>query len=146
MKSNPGCGIDNRTGLPKTSKLTNIVFEDVVITKSLWWSVWIGPQQQHEPDTPLGDMCSLLYPVREHCPTQGCADFRNITLRRVIVDRPYLSPGVILGNESNPMRGFVFDHVEVRDPGMWPYNGTFVCRFVEGESIESRPTPECMAS
>ena len=30
--------------------------------------------------------------------------FKNITLRRITVVKPWLSPGVILGNESNPMQ------------------------------------------
>lgn len=57
--------------------------------------------------------------LQDHCPTQGCVDFRNITLRRVTVDKPWLSPGVILGNASNPMQGIVFEEVNVTDPGAY---------------------------
>jgi hypothetical protein len=40
-------------------------------------------------------------------PTQGCVTFTNIVLRNIVVDKAVLSPGVILGNSTNPMKGAV---------------------------------------
>ena len=73
----------------------------------------------------LGDGCGS-------CPTQGCATFRNITLRRVTIDDPLLSPGVILGNATNPMAAVVLDDVAVRYPstslrGRFPWGRRFRC-------------------
>ena len=97
-----------------TSTLSNILFENVHVYRPAWWSVWVGPQQQsepHEPDANSGK-CSLAYPLVPHCPTQACAFFRNITLKDVVVEDPLLSPGVLLGNTSNPMQVH-FDNVTV---------------------------------
>ena len=46
--------------------------ENFRILHPAWWAVWIGPQQQHEPKSALGDKCALDWPVTPHCPTQGC--------------------------------------------------------------------------
>lgn len=101
IKSNPEC-------LPgKTAEITNIVYEDILMEEPEWWAIWIGPQQQHEPNSALGDKCSLDYPIDKSCPTQGCVTFANITLRNIHVTKPWLSPGVILGNATNPMKGLV---------------------------------------
>lgn len=40
IKSNPG---DSGTGI-----IDNIVYENIVIEQALWWTVWIGPQQQNQ--------------------------------------------------------------------------------------------------
>ena len=132
IKSNPSCGTAvDRSGrtVEKTAVLEHILFEDVLITKPFWWAVWIGPQQQHEPGVDLGDKCAIAYPLRQHCPTQGCATFSNITLRRVTIHQPLLSPGVILGNATNPMANVTFEDVIVRfagNPrsGAWPWGRT----------------------
>merc|ERR1712046_165922 len=90
VKSNPSCGDGGKTG-----EISDILFEDVSITKPVWWPIWIGPQQQHEPNTDLGETCALAFPINDHCPTQGCVDFNNIVLRRVSIEDPLLSPGVV---------------------------------------------------
>ena len=101
IKSNPGCLADGS----KTAEITDVTYEDFRILKPEWWSVWIGPQQQHEPKSALGDKCALDYPITDKCPTQGCVTFSDIVLRDVAIHDPVLgSPGVILGNSSNPMR------------------------------------------
>jgi hypothetical protein len=81
----------------KTSSLTNLLFEDFVITDPFWYAVWIGPQQQQEPGSELGLDCALQYPLAgSQCPTQGCSDFENITLKNVLIENPKLSPGAIM--------------------------------------------------
>jgi polygalacturonase len=42
IKSNPGCDRPNASG-----EISNILYEDVVITKASMWAIWIGPQQMH---------------------------------------------------------------------------------------------------
>ena len=108
VKSNPTCVPGN------TAEITDVLYEDFRILSPSWWAVWIGPQQQHEPQSALGRKCALDYPINDHCPTQGCVSFTNITLRDVVIEQPTLAPGVILGNATQPMRGVVFDNVIVR--------------------------------
>eukprot|EP01065_Artemidia_motanka_P026965 TRINITY_DN32203_c0_g1_i1.p1 TRINITY_DN32203_c0_g1~~TRINITY_DN32203_c0_g1_i1.p1 ORF type:complete len:473 (+),score=173.92 TRINITY_DN32203_c0_g1_i1:56-1420(+) len=143
VKSNPSC---SNSGPGAKAILADITYEDVNIYKPLWWSIWIGPQQQHEPGSALGDKCALDYPIDKHCPTQGCADFRNITLRRVNVTEPLLAPGVLLGNASNPMQGIVFEDVVFT--GMhaalpFPSGAKYRCTAVDLTAIRSNPVPDC---
>jgi hypothetical protein len=65
IKSNPSC----KEGMKAV--IENILYEDITITKPLWWAIWIGPQQQHEPGSNLGEKCALDYPISTYCPTQG---------------------------------------------------------------------------
>eukprot|EP00943_MAST-04B_sp_MAST-4B-sp1_P000784 g784.t1 len=122
VKSNPTCGIN------KTAIIENILYEDMNITYPRWWAIWIGPQQQHEPGQALGTKCPLDYPITKKCPTQSCVTFNNITLRNIYIDKPVLSPGVILGNASNPMTNIVFDNVVVNDPAKWPFDHKYQCK------------------
>ena len=145
---------NNRSG-----QITNILYEDIHILSPFWWAVWIGPQQQHEPHTKRGAKCSLFWPIEGYgeCPSPGCVDMENITLRNVHIYEPVLSPGVILGNETNPIRNLVFDHVWVTDSkrkpwiGKWPFHkkeypwrGRFKCINAEGWSNHTNPVPWCL--
>ena len=80
---------------------------------------------------------------------QGCSDFVNITLRDVSIERPLLSPGVLLGNETNPVRNVVFDNVTVQRAGRFPWHedtppwkGTYKSEFVEGVCVDCDPVPD----
>ena len=107
------------------------------------------------------------------CPTQGCVDFRNITLRNIRVTGGVLSPGVILGkrrfrsaavsvsaqtayalrlhagNTSNPIQNLVLDNVVFSKPSTMPFNG-FKCdkgSGVQGQVLGgTSPVPACLAS
>jgi hypothetical protein len=153
VKSNPTCGVErDRHGklTAKTSLIEGITFEDVAITRPFWWAIWIGPQQQHEPGSDLGRKCALVYPIDSSCPTQGCATFGNITLRNVLIDDPLLSPGVILGNASNPMRELAFEDVQVRFSeksllrGTFPWGREYKCEHAQTISTGgTTPAPQC---
>ncbi|KAL6053227.1 Polygalacturonase [Balamuthia mandrillaris] len=146
IKSNPTCS-DPGDRPQKRGIIQDILYEDVHILQPRWWSIWIGPQQQHQPGSKLDRKCALAYPLSPHCPTQGCVDFHNITLRRVTIQDPWLSPGVILGNSTNPMQGLVFDGVVVRGgPGWFPFGGEYHCEHVFGKAINSQPVPSCLSS
>jgi len=142
VKSNPSCDDAGQ----KTAEITNLLFEDFEIDHPLWWPIWIGPQQQSEPDwTPeqRKNDCSLAYPLVENCPTQACVSFTNITLRRINIVNPVLSPGVILGNASNPMTGIIFDDVKVQRPGTLPFTSGYKCEHAYGNTTEgTSPKPE----
>jgi hypothetical protein len=139
IKSNPSCIADGS----KTAIITDILYENITINKPDWWAIWIGPQQQHEPGQALGQKCALDYPVSKSCPTQGCVDFRNITLRQIKIVHPLLSPGVLLGNKSNPMQ-VTFDRVIVDKPALFPFDKTYKCESVQGTATDSTPKPPCM--
>lgn len=101
--------------------------------------------EPHEPDLNSGK-CSLAYPVVDHCPVPACADFRNITLRNVLVVDPLMTPGVLLGNVSNPMQ-IAFDNVTVLSSeewmGQWPWEGGYNVANVHGTCTNGcDPLPE----
>ena len=144
VKSNPSCETDPSKPY-KSGIIADILYEDIHITSPRWWAIWIGPQQQHEPKQSLGEDCAIDYPISKSCPTQGCVTFANITLRDVVVDgTPLLSPGVVLGNATNPMRNIVFDNVTVNKPGEFPFLGGYKCENVIGTVSGSHPTPKCI--
>lgn len=118
-----------------------------------------GPQAQHEPHEQLGGACPLDYPLSgSRCPTQGCTLFENITLKDIVIEDPILSPGVLLGNETNPMRNIKFDNVTVNVPFKnrvhhgrlpfhqvhFPYAGKYKCDNVVGTCHRCKPVPDCL--
>jgi hypothetical protein len=122
------------------------LFESVTIDEPRWWAIWIGPQQQHEPNQALGEKCELWWPLGgSKCPTQGCVTFSNITLRNVHIEKPWLSPGAIMGNGTAPMQGVVFDNVHVNSPGYFPFKSTYECKDA-GDAVatgKTSPVPAC---
>ena len=144
----------------KTSQLSNLLFEDFTITDPFWYSIWIGPQQQHEPNTELGLDCSLAYPIHNtQCPTQGCSDFYNIKMKDITIMNPKLSPGVLLGNVTNPFKNIIFDNVVVKETGgsiggrkgrypwheeSYPFAGTYKSQHVGDDAlcVECSPVPD----
>ena len=46
------------------------VYENVTMTSPVWWSIWVGTQQQEQPGDPSGTGCSFLSPLpNTTCPT-----------------------------------------------------------------------------
>ena len=70
----------------------------------------------------------------------------NITLRDITINSPRESPGVILGNSSNPMLNITFDNVVVNNPGKRPWGDKYyACDGVKyGISTgDTKPVPPC---
>jgi hypothetical protein len=44
----------------------------------------------------------------------GYQTWSDIVLKEITIIDPRHSPGVLMGNSSNPMRGLVFDNVQVK--------------------------------
>jgi polygalacturonase len=109
----------NLTGL-----IEDIVFENIAMEETLQFSVFMGPAQQADNRNPcFANPCSLCWPWS---PTAQCnvvdqAKFRNITIRNTLINNPKMSPGVILGDASNPMEDLVFDNVRVTKGKVLPY-------------------------
>jgi len=52
IKTNPGTG---------TGEIRNVLYENITMDTPIWWGIYIGPQQQKEPDG-FGPGC-MLYPL-----------------------------------------------------------------------------------
>lgn len=130
-----------------------------------WWAVWIGPQQIHQPNSELGLKCSLSWPLHDHCPVAGCVHMENITLRDIQIDEPLISPAVILGNKTNPIKNLTIENLQIKEAvsfgrwpfhqiwkGRWPFHreeypwqAQMKCAHAEGTYINSNPEPACLA-
>jgi polygalacturonase len=106
IKPNPGT---NGIGIIDT-----ITYENITIDHALWWTIWIGPQQQNQPGEAAGTGCNFLFPFIPVCPTQPLVTMTNIVLRNVHATETmplFEGLGVILCDPANPCTNFVFDNV-----------------------------------
>ena len=101
IKTNPGS--------VGSGVISNIMYENIKIHKPKWYSLYIGPQQQHEPDG-KGPGC-MLYPV-EKCPTEPRITIENISLRNVHDTSGLLN--ILRCNKSNPCHNFELDNVDLK--------------------------------
>ena len=119
-------------------EITNITYENFEIMRPIWWSIYIGPQQQNEPG-PSSDPGCLLYPLVP-CETQPLVQVQNITLRNIHQYGSILPPGVIRCNETNPCEGFVWENVKAH--GWWRIFGlNFIAENVNAVVTDSKPVP-----
>ena len=82
----------------------------------------------------------------DNCPATPFVTFTNITLKDVKIINPKQSPGVLIGNEENPIENLVFDNVVVENPGGYPWGDQYYyCKHVNGKAIgKTWPIPPCM--
>ncbi len=74
----------------------------------------------------------------------GFQTWTNITLRNIQIIDPVGSPGVLLGNSSNPMQNVVFDNVVVKNAGWFPFGTDYYCHDLPGHVTGVvQPTPSC---
>lgn len=135
VKTNPG---NTDSMLPGSGgEITNILYENIDIHWPIWWSIYIGPQQQKQPGG-AGPGC-MFYPLGG-CETQPLITVANITLRNVKQYHNILPPGVIRCNETNQCGGFVFDDVTAE--GWFNYFGLgYITENIYGEVERSFPAP-----
>lgn len=106
IKPNPGT---QGTGI-----IDNIVYENIEIDHALWWTIYVGPQQQNQPGGDSGTGCNFLFPFVPICPTQPLVSITNIVFRHVhaVETLPlFEGPGVFLCDPANPCKDIVFDDV-----------------------------------
>ena len=107
LKSNPG---DTGSGI-----IENILFENIKIYQALWWTIYLGPQQQNEPnDGSDGTGCNFFFPFVPDCPTQPLVTIRNITFRNIVATETlpiFEGPGVLLCDPANPCTDITFENV-----------------------------------
>ena len=111
--------------------IDNINYHNMTIRSPILWPVYIGPQQQKEPDGG-GDG---IWP-----PPQPLVNITNILLQNVTSHSGWLNAGVLRCAESNPCRGITLDNVHVSG---WA-STFYTCENVVGTVTNSTPVPSCM--
>jgi len=128
VKSNPGVG---------TGEIRDIWYENIKMHFPLWYGIYIGPQQQEQPDG-SGPGC-MTYPLKP-CETQPFIDFRNITLKNVHSEGGFFPPGIIRCNASNPCQDI--NLIDVNVTGWWKDMGwTYISEYAYGSAQNSYPDP-----
>jgi len=76
----------------------------------------------------------------------GFQTWSNITLKDITINSPIKSPGVILGNSSNPMFNIIFENVVVNNPGYEPWEDDYyLCQNIDGYYTGTTdPAPPCL--
>lgn len=106
IKSNPG---DNGKGI-----IEDILYENIYINQALWWTIWVGPQQQNQPSSSTSTGCNFFFPFYTACPTNPLVSMQRVTFRNVTaVDTvpTFEGPGVFLCDKDTPCVDFVFEEV-----------------------------------
>jgi polygalacturonase len=130
VKTNPG--------VQGSGIIENIVYDGLKVERPLWWAIYIGPQQQKQPDG--GGPGCMLYPLVEKCDTEPRITIRNITVKNVDVHGGVFPPGIIRCNETNPCTGFHFENVKVSGWYVNPNVG-YITEHVQGTVLNSFPDP-----
>jgi polygalacturonase len=131
VKTNPG---NDGTGI-----VNNITYKDFVIDGSLWYPIWIGPQQ--ETTGPGEASCSFLYPIIDECPTQPLVTISNILLENMVLTRGLFLPGIILGNETNPISNLTMKSIQ--NSGKFVIGEEYICEGTDAHVSDCSPIPDC---
>lgn len=127
VKTNPGTTSSMLPG--SGGEIQNILYDGLKIYHPIWWSIYIGPQQQNQPG-PSNDPGCLVYPLIP-CETQPLIEMNNIVLRNIEQYGAILPVGIIRCNSTNPCTGFVLQNV--KDYSLWTKLGfNYITEHVEG--------------
>jgi polygalacturonase len=134
----------NNAPIGEEASISNILYENIVMDQPQQYSIWIGPAQQ------TGQPCELSWPLTKHseCIMSGYQTWTNITLRNITINNPEQSPGVLMGNSTNPIHNLIFEDIIVNNPGSEPWGSNYYCTEggIEGYSSGSTtPIPDCFA-
>jgi hypothetical protein len=139
-------------GPSKDFGISNVLFENITIIEPEQFAIWIGPAQQ------LGQKCGLLWPGIGKCLMSGFQTIKDLVLKDgnlilmfVTVINPKNFIGNLLGNDTNPIQGLVFDNVVVKDQTWWNrlrFGDNFKkCEGVDGRIVNgASPVPSCFAN
>jgi hypothetical protein len=122
------------------ASISDVLYQNITMDRPQQYPIWIGPAQQ------TGQPCDLLWPQvdKAECLMSGYQTWKNIVLRDIFINNPDNSPGVLLGNSSNPMQNVIFDNVVVTSPGEKPFGPTYYCDGIIGYTVgHTTPAPEC---
>jgi hypothetical protein len=104
--------------------ITDIVYQRFVIDGTIWYPIFIGPQQQHQPYQKNGG-CSFFYPVDPMCFTDPNVYMNNYVLKDIAITNGASTPGVLLCDKSIPCTNVTFDSVTIE--GAFAAYPTFTC-------------------
>ena len=102
----------------QTAVIENVVYENLTATDALLWPLYVGPQQQKEPDG-AGEG------VYDN-PTEPRVTIRNISFIDITSKRSKIRAGVLRCNASNPCREFNFKNVKI-EGALSSFDGGFIC-------------------
>jgi hypothetical protein len=114
------------------------MYDGLTISTPIWWAIYIGPQQQKQPDG--GGPGCMLYPLIKKCDTQPRVTIRNITLKNIRSTNGVLPPGIIRCNETNPCSDIKFENVYMT--GWFTALGLgYITEYAVGSSHNVYPDP-----
>ena len=126
---------------PTAAYIKDVTYENIVMDSPEQFAIWIGPAQQ------TGQPCSLAWPLADKasCDITGYHYWENIILRNITINNPRNSPGIVMGNFTNPMKNVRFENVVVNNPPLEPFGADYyVCTNIDGYAIGSTtPVPPC---
>lgn len=136
LKTNPG---ENGYGI-----IDNILYENITMHEPIWWAIYLGPQQQKQPDR--GGPGCMLYPFdpRGTCSTQPRINITNVKLKDISITNSLLFPIVMRCNETNPCRNITFENVKAKGWLIGKKNKGYVCENIHGEQRNSSPQLDCL--
>lgn len=127
--------------------IDNILYEDIVAHKPIWWSIWVSTQQQHQPGANGTDTgCSFLFPLPGHkCPVYPCVPVTRLKLRNVVMSNAVLSPGILRCDPRGPCTGWEWNNVTITSDSNWPVGDSFLCDGIVGAQW-TNVTPGCVSN
>ena len=124
-------------GENRSALIENIYYRNLTAHSPVAWSIYLGPQQQSEPDGTGEGWFGV--------PTEPRVTVRNIFFEDITVKGSTLRAGLLRCNSSNPCTGVHFKNVRVSGK-LADFEGGYICDVlgsVEGEYDEATsPAPE----
>lgn len=135
-----------------------ITYRNVYGSGSIWWSIYVGLQQQQQPGNQSNTGCSFFYPIlNSTCPLQPRVPVTNLVLKNVTFLDSVLSPGLLRcanGTEGygypgyQPCSGWVFEDVTMTSILNWPISleeGSYLCHGLQDPIFNgtTNPVPKC---
>jgi len=134
IKTNPG---DHGYGIIDTISYANIQAD-----WSLWYPVWVGPQQQAQPKNGSNTGCSFFYPLNQTCATQPLVSVSNISLTNVSFTNSLLIPGVFLCDPEQTCQNVTLDGVS--NDGIFLVQKSYDCHNAFGSQTDASPLLTCL--
>lgn len=134
VKSNPGT---EGTGL-----IEDITYKNLHVRGSLWYPIWVGPEQQRQPGH-AGCGCDFSFPMNNtRCITNPLVSINNIRVIDSVFESGITLPGVILCDPKNPCHGISFSNVT--NTGLWVVQPNYYCANANVTvNTSTKPVPKC---
>lgn len=122
--------------------IDQISYKNLEVYGSIWYPIYIGPQQEEQPHQPSKG-CSFFFPLPgELCPTDPEVTISRVSISNSVFFNGTTLPGIILCDPANPCKGFVMN--DVHNYGKWDIMPNYYCQNAEIrlEGIVN-PVPSC---